>query len=271
MLGLATRRLSIIDLSDSGAQPMAICDGRYWLAYNGEVYNYVELRAELEKLGCRFRSTSDTEVVLYALQKWGSAALKRFVGMFALAYLDAEAGHLLLARDPFGIKPLYFVRSSGAMVFASELAPLRSFVPDPTVNARRALEYLRFGRSDESQETMIDGIENLPPGHSISVCVPSKEMGDPMPYWELKMPSRIEVSFSEAASIVREKFLRNVELHLRSDVAVGACLSGGIDSSSCAAAMSQCRPTGRRLLPHRFAGATRHCAEIGRASCRERV
>ena len=98
LLGLATRRLAILDLSDAGAQPMESDDGRFWIAYNGEVYNYVELRCDLEKLGCRFRSTSDTEVVLRALQRWGRAALQRFTGMFALAFFDAATGELLLAR-----------------------------------------------------------------------------------------------------------------------------------------------------------------------------
>jgi asparagine synthase (glutamine-hydrolysing) len=238
LLGLATRRLSIIDLSTTGAQPMATDDGRYWIAYNGEVYNYVELRSELERLGDRFRSTSDTEVVLHALKRWGRGALSRFVGMFALAFFDADTGELLLARDHFGIKPLYVVRTSSTLFFASEIAPLLKFVsPTPMVNARRALAYLRFGRSDESDETMIDGIESVRPGHTVSIRITSNEVGPQAPFWELRVPDAVELSFSEAAAIVREKFLRNIDLHLRADVPVGACLSGGVDSSACVAAM----------------------------------
>jgi asparagine synthase (glutamine-hydrolysing) len=238
LLGLATRRLSILDLSDTGAQPMQSDDGRYWIAYNGEVYNYVELRSELEKAGCRFRSTSDTEVVLHALKRWGRPALQRLTGMFALAFFDAARGELLLARDQFGMKPLFLVRVSSGLVFSSEINPLLSAVPNlRTLNPLPALQYLRFGRSDETSETMIEGVESLQPGHTVSVRIHTKEVGAQLPYWQLNTEQRHDVSFAEAAAITREKFLRNVDTHLRSDVPVGACLSGGLDSSACVSAM----------------------------------
>jgi asparagine synthase (glutamine-hydrolysing) len=267
LLGLATRRLSIIDLSAMGGQPMATDDSRYWIAYNGEVYNYVELRSELERLGERFSSSSDTEVVLRALKRWGRAALSRFVGMFALAFFDADTGELLLARDHFGIKPLYVVRTPSALFFASEIPPLLKFLsPAPMVNARRALAYLRFGRSDESDETMIDGIESVRPGHTVSVRTSAKEVGPQAPFWELRVPDTIEVSFSEAASIAREKFLRNIELHLRADVPVGACLSGGVDSSACVAAMRFVKGSALDLHTFTYAAGERQIDETQWAS-----
>src|SRR5947209_6903255 len=120
-LALGSVRLAIQDLTDAGSQPMASPSGRQVLAYNGEVYNYLELRRELESLGIRFRSRCDTEVVLYALQVWGEGAFERFNGMWALAWLDQDAGKLLLSRDRLGIKPLYWHRSDGQMLFASEI------------------------------------------------------------------------------------------------------------------------------------------------------
>lgn len=249
-VGLATRRLSILDLSSAGAQPMGTADGRYWLAYNGEVYNYVELREELLRSGHRFRSGSDTEVVLEALVAWGRFALLRFSGMFALAFLDVENQTLLLARDHFGIKPLYFVRNPSELTFSSEISPLIGFVPSPAANSSRAFDYLRFGRCDESNETMIAGIENLRAGHTLTVSVANREIGSQEPFWQLKVPPEAQLSFDEAAKIARDKFLRNIEIHLRSDVPVGACLSGGIDSSACVAAMRHVK--GNSLDVHTF-------------------
>jgi asparagine synthase (glutamine-hydrolysing) len=237
-VGLASRRLAIIDLSDAAAQPMGNRDGRYWIVYNGEVYNYKELRCELQAAGCQFQSASDTEVVLEAFALWGSSAFARFEGMFALAILDTQSETLLLARDQFGIKPLFIVEASSTVTFASEITPLLAFVKgQPRMNSMRAFQYLRFGRSDETADTMVSGINNLMPGHTLSISLTDGTVGPQRPFWELRASERSDLSFAEAASITREKFLRNVELHLRSDVPVGACLSGGVDSSACVAAM----------------------------------
>jgi asparagine synthase (glutamine-hydrolysing) len=237
-VGLASRRLAIIDLSDAAAQPMGTRDGRYWIVYNGEVYNYLELRRELQAAGCRFQSASDTEVVLEAFAFWGRDAFARFEGMFALAILDTQAETILLARDQFGIKPLFVVEGSSGFTFASEVGPLVGLLSgQPKLNSTRAFQYLRFGRSDETAETMIAGIQNLMPGHTLAVSLRDGVIGPQRPFWQLRVGERSDLSFAEAVTVTREKFLRNIELHLRSDVPVGACLSGGVDSSACVAAM----------------------------------
>src|SRR5947209_14936300 len=147
-LALGHRRLAILDISPAGHQPMATPDGRYHLTFNGEIYNYLELRDELARAGCAFRSHSDTEVLLHAVIRWGPAVLRRLVGMFAFALLDAERRTLLLARDFFGIKPLYYVHTDALFAFASEIKSLlhlsggRGRVQPP-----RRLGYLRCGRS----------------------------------------------------------------------------------------------------------------------------
>jgi len=209
----------------------------------------------LVRMGHTFRSGSDTEVVLDALATWGRSALLRFSGMFALAFLDTETQTLLLARDQFGIKPLYFVRTRSELTFSSEITPLIGFVSSPPVaNASRAFDYLRFGRCDESNETMIAGIENLRAGHTLTVSLANREIGTQEPFWRLTVPAEAQLSFDEAAKIARDKFLRNIEIHLRSDVPVGACLSGGIDSSACVAAMRYVK--GDSLDVHTFTYST---------------
>ena len=241
-VGLASRRLAIIDLSDAAAQPMGTRDGRYWIVYNGEVYNYLELRRELQDAGCQFQSASDTEVVLEAFALWGRNAFVRFEGMFALAILDTHTETLLLARDQFGIKPLFMVEGSSGFTFASELSPLLSMVSGPPrLNPTRTFQYLRFGRSDETAETMVSGIQNLMPGHTVEVSLKDLTVGRQRPFWQLQLGESAELSFAEAVTLTRERFLRNIELHLRSDVPVGACLSGGVDSSACVAAMRYVR------------------------------
>jgi asparagine synthase (glutamine-hydrolysing) len=235
---LGCRRLAIIDLSPSGHQPMVSTDGRYAIVLNGEIYNHVELRRELEGRGRRFRSRSDTEVLLTAFAEWDVACLPRLVGMFAFAILDLTARRLLLARDPFGIKPLYYVARNGTLAFASEIPPLLSaFSGDVRAHPQGVHDYLDNGVTDHSADTMYEGVQALPPAHYAVVDLTRSAELAPAPYWRPDLDQTLELSFDEAAIRLRDLFLESVALHLRSDVQVGVLLSGGVDSSSVTLAM----------------------------------
>ena len=231
-------RLSILDLSSAGHQPMSSSDGRYHLSFNGEIYNYVELRRELEPLGHHFVSGSDTEVLLAAYAEWGASVLKRLVGMFAFGLVDTERRVLVLARDHFGIKPLYYASLPGRLAFASEVHPLLEL---PGVGRRadpqRVYDYLRFDRVDDEAQTIFASIRQLQPGHYAEVPLDEPDRISLREFWRLE-PAPVEgLSLDEAATRLRELFLDNVRLHLRSDVPVGAAFSGGVDSSANVTAM----------------------------------
>lgn len=237
-VAFAHRRLAILDLSPAGWQPMSTADNRYHLVFNGEVYNYREIRSTLERLGHSFRSSGDTEVLLAALAEWGADALPRLVGMFALAFLDLPGRRVLLARDFFGIKPLYYLRLGRGWAFASEIRALRvltGFVP--RAHARRVHDYLRFGLTDHDGATMLEEVRQLEPAHWMGIPLDGGAGEGPRRFWNLERSGAGEISFAEAASRVRDLFLESVRLHLRSDVEVGSALSGGIDSSSIVSAV----------------------------------
>ncbi len=240
---LLHRRLSILDLSQAGAQPMGTGDARYFITYNGEIYNYVELRRELEDLGYEFESRSDTEVLLAAYAAWGTAALRKLVGMFAFAILDTARRTVFLARDFFGIKPLYYARTDGALVFASELKTLLEFgAVSRQVNADRLFSYLRRGLCDFGNETLLAEVLQLPPAHYVEIALDQGPESRPVCYWQPGDECRNDLSFEQAAEQLRALFLKSISLHLRSDVAVGSALSGGIDSSSVVMAMRYLEP-----------------------------
>ena len=243
-VGLAHRRLSIIDRAH-GQQPMTTPDGRYTIIYNGEVYNYLDLRAELEALGRSFSTDSDTEVVLEAFAQWGAEAFDRFNGMFGLAIWDAQVRSLTLARDHFGIKPLYVCRSAGsganggdAWVFASEIKPiLASGLYEKRPNERTIFRYLRFRIHEDGRETFFDGIERLEPGEMMVIVADGSV--------ERRMFTRLREELLElaleqrpydeaAAREYRERLVEAVRLRLQSEVPVGTSLSGGLDSSAVA-------------------------------------
>ena len=236
-VALAHNRLSIIDLSAAGHQPMMSEDGNFALSYNGELYNFCALRAQLEALGHRFRSRTDSEVVLRSFIEWGDAALNRFRGMFAFALWSARDGKLTLARDPMGMKPLYYTTLPGAQgfAFASEIkAFLR--LSDFRVRLNRAAlrQFLEFGYCFDRHQTVLEGVHKLPPGHRMEVAegvagTPQAFFVPPAPDDNDQRPAR------EREAELYATLSEVVAQHLAADVPVGLLLSGGLDSSVTAA------------------------------------
>lgn len=247
-LALGFRRLSILDLSISGHQPMSSKDGRNWIVYNGEIYNYVELREELKKFGYEFTSTSDTEVLLAGYSHWGSGLLNKLIGMFAFAILDLNKRSLFLARDFFGIKPLYYTLKNNRFAFASEAKALLEMEHiERTADPTAAYLYLRYGLTDHDETSLWRDIRKLPPAHFLEISLDSPGTIQPKRYWCLESDRHLNISFPDAAAQLRDLFLQNIRLHLRSDVPVGAALSGGIDSSAIVSAMRQIQGAGLDL------------------------
>ena len=235
-IGLAHTRLSILDLSAEGRQPMRSPDGRFVIAYNGEVYNFPELRRSLEQLGHRFRGHSDTEVVLHAFTEWGEDALPKLEGMFAMAVWDERDKRLCLARDRFGIKPLYYQTSESGIVFGSEI---KSLLASGEVQARLDWhglhEYLYYDTA-LGPRTLYRGVRKLPPGHKLV----QDELGCRVePFCSIFDVEQETDDYPTAAEKVRHLLERAVRAHLVSDVPVGVFLSGGIDSSAITAFASK--------------------------------
>ena len=238
---LGHQRLSIIDLSVAGAQPMRRGDDEV-LVYNGEIYNYLELRSELERAGVVFRTRTDTEVVLAALRHWGAeAASQRFNGMWALAWLDRSGRRLVLSRDRAGEKPLYYTHADGALFFASEIKTLLSLTGRRyAVNATVVARYLGQSLVDATDETFFEGIRKLPPACVATVPLAQDRPLDvrPRPYWQGRVAGDV-APFPRFVEELASTFLDAVDIRLRSDVPVGVLLSGGLDSSCIAAAMHE--------------------------------
>ena len=239
-VALAHRRLAIIDLSYDGLQPMTNEEGTLWLVFNGEIYNFVELRGELIEKGHRFHSKSDTEVILHAYEEWGHECLNRFNGMWAFALWDNERQELFCARDRFGIKPFYYAQTGDSFLFASEI---KSLLAHPAVGTRpdeaTLGTYLAWGVLDHSERTMFDGILQLRPAHAMVVTKAGPQ--PPFRYWDVNVNAEIRSAVPDAdvASKLRSLLHDAASIHLRSDVAVGTCLSGGIDSSALTAIINR--------------------------------
>ncbi len=233
---LGHRRLSIIDLSQLANQPMVHEPSGVALTYNGEVYNFVELRQSLESDGYRFISNSDTEVVLAAYLRWGKACTARFNGMFAFAIWDPRDSSLFCARDRFGEKPFYYALAGNAFVFASEAkAVTLAASVDRSVDADVLGAYGEHGSTalDASERTLLRGVRQLLPGHTLSVRVANGrvELGEALAYFEIDLNKRHPYGRDDgrqAAETLAELLEDSVRLRLRSDVPVGSCLSGGV-------------------------------------------
>lgn len=241
-LGLGHRRLSIIDLTAAGHQPIATPDGRFVLSYNGEVYNFAELRTELESAGFRFRSRTDSEVVLYAFAHWGLAAVERFNGMFALALWDTTERRLHLVRDRYGIKPLYYTLAGRSLLIGSESKAFLAH-PDfaPQVGTAGLVEYLTF-QNCFTDNTILDGVRIVEPG-TIMTFSEGKETPQVRRYWDYAFAEpESHASEAELTEELDRLFTQAVNRQLVSDVPVGAYLSGGIDSGSITAIAAQQLP-----------------------------
>ena len=241
-VGIGHRRLAIIDLTDAGQQPMHSLDKRYILSYNGEVYNYKNIRFELEEQGYYFKSNTDSEVVLYSLVHWGEKALLKFNGMFALALWDRKEKTLLIARDRYGIKPLYFLRQNSIFGFASEQ---KSFLEIPSfrkkINHGSILEYLTF-QNIFTNNTLFKDINIIPSGHYgiLNLRSNSDNNFQLKQYWDYDFSE--EEQFSSHKEYVDELdrlFVQAVNRQLISDVDLGSYLSGGMDSGSITAIASK--------------------------------
>jgi asparagine synthase (glutamine-hydrolysing) len=228
------RRLSIIDLSPAGHQPMSYQNDRFWIIYNGEIYNYLEIRDELIIKGYEFVSHSDTEVILAAYIEWGKDCLNHFNGMWSFLIYDMAEQVLFGSRDRFGIKPFYYWFSpKGFLAVASEIKAF-TVLPgwNPQVNAQRAYDFLVHGLGDHTSETMFAGVFQLQAGQAFEITV--SELGDALPVYQWYTVPDVKCTGSEREAIetFRTVLGNAVRIHLRSDVPVGSCLSGGLDSTS---------------------------------------
>jgi asparagine synthase (glutamine-hydrolysing) len=231
-VALGHRRLAILDLMDRGLQPMTVRDGRSWIVFNGEIYNHLELRAELEACGYRFKSRTDTEVLLTAYVHWGEGCLSRIDGMYAFAIWDGNRRRLFCARDRFGIKPFYYALQNGYFIFASEIKTLLAF---PGVEAvaddEAVLGFLTHGNCDYSERTMFRDIKSLPASHCLDIDLSTRQF-EPRPYYQLNPHTRYDMSDADQIERLQELLVDSVRKHLISDVRIGSCLSGGLDSSA---------------------------------------
>lgn len=248
--GLGHRRLSIIDLSPAGHQPMSDPSGRYSIVYNGEVYNHIELRDELSASGCTFHSNTDSEVVLHAFIRWGPDCLRRFNGMWAFAIYDCHTGALFCARDRYGVKPFYYALEKGRLAFASEIRQLLAL---PWVGAEanrdRLADFFLWGLENHTEETFFNRVRSLPGSHYLDLARDDLESAhvEPRRYWA---PSPAEtLGDTRAIAAFRDLLSDSVRLRLRSDVPVGVTLSGGLDSSSVMCLAGEHGRIGRETSP----------------------
>ncbi len=241
-VALGHRRLAILDLSEAGHQPMVSSDGRFVIVYNGEIYNYLELRDELRQGGWTPRSDSDTEVMLEAYRVWGAGCVERFNGMWACAIYDTLREEVFFSRDRFGIKPLYYLLRSDCFVFASEMKAILAAFPEERIpNLSTIHRYLPSGALDEGTETFFEKIASLPAAYNAVYQLGSGRFRT-WKYWDVDIQAfRGKWLTGDPVDVMWELLNSAVRLHMRSDVPVGSCLSGGIDSSTIVCLMSRLR------------------------------
>jgi asparagine synthase (glutamine-hydrolysing) len=243
-LTLIHRRLSIIDLTENASQPMSNEDNSFFIIFNGEIYNYLELKEKLKEKGYSFFSQSDTEVLLKCYIEYKENCLNQLIGMFSFAILDLKNNELFLARDFFGIKPLYYIHKPNLFAFSSEIKPLLTLLNKKQINKQQLYEYLANNLTDYHNQTLIKDINQLESGNFIKINF--SNLNDikiiKQKYYDFKIKELKDITFEEAKNKIRELFFKNIELHLRSDVPIGTCLSGGIDSSSIVSAIKYLYP-----------------------------
>jgi asparagine synthase (glutamine-hydrolysing) len=254
-VGFAFRRLAILDLSPAGHQPMESVDGRYTIVFNGEIYNYIELKAELQTFGYEFRTASDTEVLLTAYRHWGRDCVTRFNGMWAFVVYDAVRKSLFASRDRFGVKPLYRFRRANTLILASEVkAIVASGLYDPRADWRSVSNFLVRGRLDDDTRSFYDSVDQLAAGSTLEIeadgrCTERR-------FWSLKEarfnPPGSTDSDDRPDAVFRSLLEDAVRLRMRSDVPVGVCLSGGIDSNAIISFMADLWPSGTPLRMQAF-------------------
>lgn len=239
-IGLGHRRLAIVDLSESANQPMKYVgkNGEYIIVYNGEIYNYIELREVLKEEGYLFNTHSDTEVILASYDKWGLKCVEKFNGIWAFAIYDKRRNILFLSRDRFGVKPLYYTKIGNKFLFASEIKQF-TVVPGwkAKANEKRVYDYLAWGGVDHTEETLYEGVNQLRGGHNLVYYLDRKKF-EIQRWYDLRIEKE-NISYEDAKENFRKLVFDAVRLQLRSDVKVGSCLSGGLDSSTIVSVMKQ--------------------------------
>lgn len=234
-LALGHRRLSIVDLSPAGHQPMCSEDSYIWITYNGEVYNYIEIRDELLKLGCHFHTQSDTEVIVKAYQTWGIDCLHKFNGMFSFVICDLKTQQVFAARDRFGVKPLYYwISPEGTLALASEIKQFTVLKGwSSKLHGQCAYDFLNWGVIDHTHSTLFDGVRQVRGGEYLSFSLRSPNLSHLHPIrWYNLQSTPFHGSFQDATEHYRDLLTDAVRIRLRADVDVGSCLSGGLDSSA---------------------------------------
>ena len=261
VFALGHRRLSIIDCSAAGHQPMCDARGLAWITFNGEIYNYIALRAELEGHGHRFNSHADTEIIIAAYLQWGKSCLDRFNGMFAFVILDLRDQSLFIARDRFGVKPLYLWSTpSGGLAVASEIKQFTVHPAwKPRINGQRVYEFLQWGVTDHGAETLFAEVVQLRGGQYLHLRLPGtresvtpERLGRTITQWYSPKPTPFAGSPAQAAGRFLELLTDSVSLRLRADVPVGSCLSGGLDSSSIVCLMTRLLRQQSAVAAHTF-------------------
>lgn len=235
-VSLGSLRLSILDLSKNGHMPMISEDKSIVITYNGEIYNFQEIRNVLAKRGYKFNSNSDTEVILYSYQEWGSKCVEKFNGMWAFTIYDKQKSILFLSRDRFGVKPLYYYFDEDKFIFSSEIKGILKHEIPKIPNEALIFDFLHYNLLDHTDETFFSGIKKLNPGTNLIFDCNRKEIKIEN-YYNLK--KRIKQNKDATKDEIRSKFIESVKIRLNSDVPVGSCLSGGIDSSSIVCVMNK--------------------------------
>jgi len=242
-MAFAHRRLSIIDLSESGHQPMCDMSSNYWITFNGEIFNYLELKSELKSKGHIFLTQTDTEVVLAAYKEWGANCLEKFNGMFAFALYDKPKQELFCARDRVGVKPFYFINTTTSFAFASEQkAFLKSKLIPFEINEQQQFDFLLNAELETEEQSLFKHIYELKPSHYFTFKLKTFDLKINR-YYDINLNVSHHLSDSEIIDTIESKLKQAIDLRLRSDVEIGSCLSGGLDSSIIAGMIKELQPT----------------------------